>query len=207
MRTDELQTLLVSSKVLEDLFSVTDKTIRNYAEQGIVERATHGKYKFLPSIKGYIAVLKLAGSRKTVEIDGEELDLDAERAAHERLKRQITEIKLQLIQGQVHKAEDVEAVMTDMLERFKAKITSLPGKLAKQLEGEDKVTIQKILQEELYDALKELSEYKAADFYSDEHIEIKDDTINKLIDEVSNEKECGVENSAAHVRSSKSAKA
>ena len=54
--------------------------------------------------------------------DEQELNYDEEHAKHEHVKTQITEIKLKLIQGQVHKAEDVERVMTDMFEKFKSKI-------------------------------------------------------------------------------------
>lgn len=187
MKTEDIKTMVVSSKTLETLFGVSDRTIRYLAEEGIVERDSHGKYKFMTSVKSYITALKIAGDKKTVEVDGETLDLDAEKAIHERLKRQITEIKLQLIQGKVHKAEDIEAVMTDMLLRFKSKLEGMPSKLARKLEGENKVDIQRILEEEIRDALTELSEYSPAMFYSDEHIEVKDDNVRDILNGVKDE--------------------
>jgi len=102
-------------------------------------------------------------------------------------KRQITEIKLQLIRGQVHKSEDVEAVMTDMFAKFRSKIESMPTKLAKRLEGEERLVIQKILQEELAAALEELAAYRPQDFYSDEHIDVSDEVLQDLLENIGNE--------------------
>lgn len=178
---DELNDILVASKVLEALFGVADRTIRYLADNGIVKRNSHGKYLLMESAKNYITTLK-AGNAANVRTDDteEELNLDTERALHEHTKRQITEIKLQLIKGQVHKSEDVEAVMTDMFIKFREKMTAMPAKLARKLEGKDKLEIQKILRKEIDSALNELADYNPADFYSDEHIEIANESIRAL---------------------------
>lgn len=180
---EDFEDLMVSSKVLETLFGVKDRTIRVLADKGIVKRDSHGKYLFWNSTKNYITALKVvnAGKGSAATEDTETgLDLDEEKAQHERLKRQITEIKLQLIKGQVHKAEDVEAVMTDMFARFKSKVTALPSKLAKKLEGKSRTEIQKILKTDIDNALVELADYSPADFYSDEHIEISGEDVSSL---------------------------
>lgn len=180
---EEFEQITVPSKTLEALFGVKDRTIRDLADKGIVARDSHGKYLFWNSAKGYITALKIANAGKTSQksVDGEEiLDWEEEKAQHEKIKRQITEIKLQLIKGQVHKAEDVEAVMTDMFTKFRSKMTALPSKLAKKLEGKQRAEIQRILKEEIDNALVELSNYNAADFYSDEHIDISGDGLNTL---------------------------
>lgn len=181
--TPNLEEIIVSSKTLEALLGVKDRTIRDLAEKGIIKRDSKGRYLFWESAKGYITALKLANAGKSTQKtddDGESLDLDEEKAMHEHLKRQITEIKLQLIKGQVHKAEDVEAVMTDMFEKFKSKMTALPSKLAKKLEGKSRTEIQKILKLEIDNALVELASYNPADFYSDEHIEISNEALGSL---------------------------
>lgn len=180
--TDEFEELMVSSKVLESLFGVKDRTIRDLADKGILKRDSHGKYLFWNSTKSYITALKVANAGKSSKRTSDEtgLDLEEEKAQHERLKRQITEIKLLLIKGQVHKAEDVEAVMTDMFARFKSKITALPSKLAKKLEGKTRTEIQRILKTDIDNALVELASYNPADFYSDDHIEISEEVVNSL---------------------------
>ena len=184
--TEDFEKLLVSSKTLEALFGVKDRTIRDLAERGIIKRDSHGRYLFWDSARSYITALKVANAGKTnqnVDDKGKNIDLDEEKAQHEHIKRQITEIELQLIKGQVHKAEDVEAVMTDMFTKFRSKMTALPAKMARKLEGKSKVEIQKILKTEIDNALVELASYNAADFYSDEHIEISGEAISSLGDE------------------------
>lgn len=181
--TDEFEELLVSSKVLESLFGVKDRTIRDLADKGILKRDSHGKYLFWHSTKSYITALKVANAGKSstrTDDDKDILDLDEEKAQHERLKSQITEIKLQLMRGQVHKAEDVEAVMTNMFVRFKSKMTALPSKLARKLEGKTRTEIQGILKTDIDNALVELASYSPADFYSDEHIEISGEDVVTL---------------------------
>lgn len=184
---NEFEELLVPSKVLESLYGIRDRTIRDLADKGILRRDSHGKYLFWQSTKNYIVALKIANKAANAgksgardSIDDTSLDLDEEKAQHERLKRQVTEIKLQLIRGQVHKAEDVEAVMTDMFAKFKSKITALPSKLAKQLEGKPRTEIQRILKADIDNALTELARYNPTDFYSDEHIDISDEEISSL---------------------------
>lgn len=189
--TEEFEKLTVSSKTLEALFGLKDRTIRDLADKGIITRDSHGRYLFWNSAKGYITALKVANAGKNTQKDVEdsstELDLDEEKAQHEHLKRQITEIKLQLIKGQVHKAEDVETVMTDMFAKFKSKLTALPAKLAKKLEGKSRTEIQKILKAEIDNALVELAAYNAADFYSDEHVEISGEALSSLGDDEDSE--------------------
>lgn len=105
---EEFEQITVPSKTLEALFGVKDRTIRDLADKGIVARDSHGKYLFWNSAKGYITALKIANAGKAPQkpVDREEiLDWEEEKAQHEKIKRQITEIKLQLIKGQVHKAK------------------------------------------------------------------------------------------------------
>lgn len=174
--------MIVSSAVLEDLFGATDGWIRQLTDQGIVKRERHGKYMLIESTKNYITFLKVNNRKKKAVVDdGEVLILDAERAKHERLKREITELKLLLMKGQLHKSEDVEYVMTDMIARFRDRVMGMPSKLALKLEGKNRVDIQDVLTEELQAALNELGEYSPSDFYSDEHIDV-DIRLNELAD-------------------------
>ena len=112
-----------------------------------------------------------------------DLNLREEKARHEYIKRQISEIRLALIKGQVHKSEDVAAVMTDMFEKFKSKMNAMPTKLAKKLEGKSRVQIQQILKDEINQALSELAAYNPNDFYSDDYIDVTDDEIQALGEE------------------------
>ncbi len=83
-----------------------------------------------------------------------------ERAKNEQIKREKAEIELAALRGEMHHAEDVETVLNDMLTAFRAKILSIPTKLAARVLGQTDIgVVQSMLTEELYEALAELSEY------------------------------------------------
>lgn len=177
--------ITVSAKVIGEFIGVGDRMVRHLADEGIIKRNSHGKYLLLESVKNYILTLKVskAGESIKTDFDKDNLDLNHEKAVNEHWKSMITEIKLQLIKGHVHKSEDVERVMTDMFLNFKNKMLALPYKLALKLEHRERQEIQETLREEITDALSELADYTPEAFYSDEHIDVEDDVILHLGDE------------------------
>lgn len=172
----------VTAKQLGELLGVGERMVRHLAEEGVAIRQSTGKYLLLESAHNYISLLKAQknGLNGGIRSEDTEYDLREEQAAHEHLKKQITEIKLMLVKGQVHKAEDVASVMTDIFAKIKSKLEAMPAKLARKLEGKGRTQIQQVLKDEVSNALLELSSYNPADFYSDEHIEIDGEKLNAL---------------------------
>lgn len=167
-----IDSITVSAAVLGDLFGVGDRRIRQMAEEGIVFRVAKGRYKLVDSIKSYLLTLKMAAEANNADIsllDGE-INIDEEKALHERIKRHISELKFQTMKGELHKAEDVETVMTDMLIAFKTRIMNIPSKAAPILENRDATYIKDYLSNEITDALNELKDYNPKSFYSNEYI-------------------------------------
>ena len=117
---------------------------------------------------------RLAAEGVGVELADGEINFDEEKALHERVKRHISELKLQIMKGELHKAEDVEIVMMDMLVAFKTKIMGIPSKVAPILENRDAAFIKDRLTKEVIEALNELKDYDPKAFYSDEYVEESD---------------------------------
>ncbi|WP_410495806.1 hypothetical protein QTL86_19265 [Cellulosilyticum sp. ST5] len=166
-----IEGLTVSATVLGELLSVTDRRVRQLAEEGIFKRVSKGRYLLPDSIKTYINMLKMEND---IAASGgsNNLDLETEKAIHERIKRQQSEIKLALMRGEVHKSEDVEEVMTDMLASFRSKMMSLPSKLAPLLLNKSEATtVREVLTREILEVLMELKDYNPYDFYGEEYIE------------------------------------
>lgn len=181
---DELHAVTVSAQRLGKILGVGDRMVRHLAEEGVLKRNSHGKYLLVESVKNYILTLKISKtSSNEGELEDGTLDWENEKAIHERIKRQITELKLQVLKGQLHKSEDVERVVNDMLAKFKSKMEAMPAKLARKLEKKSKTQILEILQDEIRSGLEELSEYNPSDYYSDDYIEIEDDYIYSLGEE------------------------
>ena len=161
----------VSAAVLGDMFGVSDRRIRQMAEEGIVARAAKGRYKLVDSIKNYLLTVKLAAEGVGVDLADGEINLEEEKGLHERVKRHISELKLQIMKGGLHKAQDVEIVMTDMLVAFKTRMMNIPSKVAPILESRDAVFIKDRMTCEIIEALNELKDYDPRAFYSEEYVE------------------------------------
>lgn len=178
-KIDDISAVTVSSRVLEEIAGIGDRQVRNLADEGIFVRNSHGRYLLMKSLKNYILNLKVAKAGEKVASDFEkgELDLEHEKAHHEHLKAMITEIRLQLIKGQVHKSEDVGAVITNMFTKFRSKMMAVPYKLAPKLEGKNRTEAADILKEEINFALAELADYNPSDYYPPEYIDTSEDSL------------------------------
>lgn len=171
-KVDDISSVTVSSKVLSRILGVTDRRIRMLAQEGILVKASQGRYKLEESMHNYVLNLRVANDASSKSLDLEdELSLDVEKAKHERVKRHMSELKYALMKGEIHKSEDVKSVMMNMLTNFKSRMLSLPSKLTPQLVQRDKSFIEEKLTIEITEALVELSEYNAADFYGKEYVE------------------------------------
>ena len=175
-KTTDISAITVNSATLEKILQVSDRRIRQLAEENIIVRVSKGRYRLMESISNYILTLKIsmeAGNSQSV--DGE-LNLDEEKAIHERVKRHISELKLKTMQGELHKSEDVERVMTDMLISIKSKLLSMPSKLAPMLVARNDIDfIKRTISAEVLEVLNELKDYNAKDFYDDEYVDVEED--------------------------------
>lgn len=173
-KVTDIDTLTVSAAVLGNIFGVTDRRIRQMAEEGIIVRAAKGRYRLVESLKNYILSLKLVADGAFADNPDGELNIEEEKAIHERVKRHISELKLQTMKGELHKAKDVELVMSDMLSSFRTRILNIPSKVAPVLEDRDAGYIKERLTVEVNEVLNELKGYDAAAFYSDDYVEGED---------------------------------
>ena len=177
-KVENIDSLTVSSAVLADLLGVTDRRVRQLASEGIFTRVSKGRYNLPDSIKTYLNMLKMEKDIVNSYTNGE-LDLEQERAIKVRVERHQAEIKLALMRGEIHKAEDVEQVMVDMLTSFRTRLLNIPPKLAPILaEKKNKAVIQEIINDELIEVLHELKDYNAEDFYSKEYIDYDEGEID-----------------------------
>lgn len=167
----DVDSMTVSVGVMANMFSLSERRIRQMAEEGIVVRAAKGRYKLVESLRNYTLALKLAAEGANVDNPDGEISIDEEKALHERIKRHISELRLQVMRGDLHKAEDVERVMSDMLASFKVRAMNIPSKIAPSLENRSTAYIKEKLTKEILEVLNELKDYNPKDFYSDEYVE------------------------------------
>lgn len=173
-RLNNLDGIVVTAGVISNMFGVTTRRTRQLAEEGIIDRLKNGSYELIPTLQKYILHLKTSAEVTKSDVMEKE-DYWLEKTLHEKAKREIAELELAKMKGTMHKAEDVEIVMMDMLGSVRAKMLAMPSKIAPTLIARNEISvIQDMIEREIFDILEELSDYSAEIFYGDEYIELEE---------------------------------
>lgn len=179
----DLSSVMVSATVLGKMLGITERSVRRLAVEGVLVKTSSGRYQLVDSVYNYILNIKVSKTTKEQSRLEDDLDLEAEKAKHEQVKRQIAELKLSLMRGSCHKAEDVEAVMMDMLSNLRTRILGVPAKLTPLLlEKKEKGEINELLTKEMHELLLTLSDYRASDFYGKEFMETEGEGDEEEVD-------------------------
>lgn len=135
---------------LAKLLNITQRRVNQLAEEKIITRQPEGDF-VLPEAIAEFYSFKFQSD--------EAMDFMAEKALHEKAKRELAELELQKRRNEVHDAADVELVMTDMLTNLRSQLLGLPAKMAPQLANRDKDYIDQTLTDEIHARLTEISDY------------------------------------------------
>lgn len=167
--------LIVNTKVLASILDVSDRRVRQLVEEGVVDKVKTGTYELVPTIRKYILYLKIKNDNSADETTNENTYM-TEKTLHEKAKRQISELELAQMQGKLHDSQDVEREMTKMLAAFRARMLSIPSKLAPRMIAQNEISIiEDALQNEVYSALQELADYDPELFKNDKYVGELDD--------------------------------
>lgn len=152
---------------------VSSPRVNQLVKEGVVMLApdtTNGQVLVFESIKNYYS-----GKNATGE-DGEAIDYMEEKAKHEKVKRELAELKLAKCEGNVYDATTVELVFVEMTTMLRSQLLGLPTKLAPIFEGKSKEDIYQIMNDEIEAKLAEIGEYNPEMFMEEvEEIDGEDD--------------------------------
>lgn len=126
---------LQSSAVIGKLFDLTERRVQQLAKEGILPAASVKPYRFdlLITVKSYIKYLSDKANGKetktadTLKAESNKLKAEAEL---KQTKAKISSMQLKELEGKMHRSEDVEAVMNDLVYTVRSMIIALPGRLA-----------------------------------------------------------------------------
>lgn len=149
----EAKGITFTTHQIANILGLSPRRVQQLAEEGTLIRASKGKYLAAESVQNFIRSLQTKEGKA-------EVDYFEERAKHEKAKREKAELHLSVMKGTLHRAEDVEWIMDDMIAAFRTKVLSLPSKLAPQLVGKtNQAEVLGLLTREASEALTELSDY------------------------------------------------
>lgn len=146
---------IVNAKTLATLFNLSIRRIYQLAGEGIIPRADKGKYPLIECVQAYIKYLQSLSLGP-----GGPIDLHSERTRLVRANADKSELELASMRGDFLPAQVVRVVWQDQVAAFRAKMLSVPTKLAAELIGiESKKQIEAITKRHIWEALGELSEH------------------------------------------------
>ena len=139
-----------SSADLANLLKITQRRTNQLADEKVLTRQPEGNFNLPDAIAEFYAY-KYKESKS--------LDRITEKALHEKVKRENAELDLQERRHELHRASDVELVMSDMLVKLRTRLLGIPMTMAPKLEGLQKGEIAELLDREIESALMELKDY------------------------------------------------
>ena len=164
---------LIGPDVLASLFDLEGgpRSVNDLVQRGVItptivkEFGDSGrnirKYDLIPVTRQYIRYLRELANRKgqgsqEEQVKQAEADLRFKQARAEKIELEIAELR-----GQMHRAEDVAALTSDMIAKLRAEILAIPGKIAVDCaEAQTPVEASAIIKAAVDDFLNETAAYK-----------------------------------------------
>jgi phage terminase Nu1 subunit (DNA packaging protein) len=158
----------IDKSQLAKLLDITPRHIQRLTADGVLERARDvdgkeliGRYELIVNVRAYVRYLRTqarlddASESKYAMLRNQKMAAESERA----------ELELALFKNKLHRSEDVEFILTNMLTAMKAHLLSIPSRMTRLLVGQTKFqVIYELLSAEIHRALLELSQYNPAMF-------------------------------------------
>lgn len=152
---------MVSSGELAKILGKTERTVQILAKAGTITAEKYkGKnlYDLYSVIQEYID--NSAKSDSNIISSNDEAKL-REEIRIKRAKADILEMERGELDGQMHSADDVESMTTDLVFSVRSSMLSLPGILSVRLANEDSVEkCSEIIKKEIFQILEDLSRYE-----------------------------------------------
>ena len=157
----------IDTKTVADLFGMTPRRVQQLTKEGILparKKGNSNQYQLVATVRQYVRYLtdKAAGREVTTvkELRAKERRLEAE-ADLKRSKADIAALQLKELEGTMHRSEDVEAVMTDLVFTIRSMIIALPGRLAVDVANVSTAAeASDLIRSEAYKILEELANYR-----------------------------------------------
>lgn len=157
--------LICNTTHLAEMYGVSERQIYNQTDNGIAVKVGLNKYDAVASVRNYIMRMREQQEKRNRTPEEIRAEQEAVKLDHERLKARKTELQVLEMEGKLHYEDDVKSLWNGIVVAAKSRLAAIGVKLAPQLRGEtDEGAIQELIDREIYEALKELSEYDLGDF-------------------------------------------
>lgn len=155
---------LCGTQAIAKLFGLSTRRVEQLKAAGIINGTGRPvKYDLEQTVQAYIKYLsdKVTGKEKSQkDAENESAKLEGE-ARIKQAKAESEELKLKELKGELHRAEDVEAITTDHVMYVRSMLMALPGKLAMDCAAMDNAAqVADRIKQEVHHVLNDLAAYE-----------------------------------------------
>jgi DNA-binding CsgD family transcriptional regulator len=130
----------ITGKTLSDVIGISERTVRNLTEKGILVKNDNDKYNLHNNVQRYINDKDEWNKLKKVQ-------------------RETAEEKLAILQNRYHADEDIEFILTEMLAKFKGTLEAAVNKIDNSMDIVTSENRKEMIQKHIMNALLEMAEY------------------------------------------------
>lgn len=136
------------------LLDLTERRVNQLAKEGVLPKAARGRYELVPVVRAYISYLRDRAVNSDVGPD----DYATQRTRLTKAKADMAEMEKEQMANRLIPAADVGDAWEAMVSNMRAKMLSLPTKVATAVfVSEDVSETKRIIKEQVHEALAELS--------------------------------------------------
>ena len=155
---------LMSTKQIAQIYGVSQSRVEQLSKNGII----HGegrplKYDLIPTVNALFKYQRELLQKKTKnkdDVKNNSRKLKAE-ADFRKAKAEREEMRLKELKGELHRAEDVEAITTNHVLKMRSMLMAMPGRLAVDLSTIDSAPeIADRIKKEVFEILNGLADYR-----------------------------------------------
>lgn len=152
---------------LASILGLTGRRVQQLRENGILIPVRKGVFYVGDSVQRYMAYATNARNLDDEAKDADKRKLVAE-AKYKEAKATRAQLEAEELKGKMHRAEDVELIVGDMIYSIKSALNSLPSRLALEVENLPAAEVEKKITVEVHAIELELSQYE---YSSDKYTE------------------------------------
>ena len=175
MRTQETLKWIKGSDLAEVLGLTVQRIGQLAKDEVIVARSQMDdeghmsrQYDLASSVQGYIKYMMTASSKDPKAEKREQEKAEAE-IKYKKAKARKAELEVGELEGKMHRSEDVELVVGDLISMMRGQLMALPGRLASRVVKLESVAkVIQVIQSEVYDTMNRLADYQySAEAYAE----------------------------------------
>jgi phage terminase Nu1 subunit (DNA packaging protein) len=159
-KSEQAKVKLVSTEELAQFVGVDPRRIRQLTQDGVIKKEPGdkktAKYDFVRSVHSLLQYYRQkSDSRRSGDSD----EMANEKLKQISTKRRLEELKLAQLEGDLHKAEDIERIIGAVLTRLRINLLAIPMGLAPVLRDmDDAMEIAEKLDERIRRAMNEVAD-------------------------------------------------